>query len=154
MNALKEMMNFLTKHLTINRDFIFVGQKKDLNNKVKASGMLYEFIGDNEIAFFSRVSFGTLGLGFRIKVKLFVSSADSQQLKIKFTTGIRPEHYVTILLVLVFIISYVLGHDIEWTIIFLPVIWISAHLWFQFIFRLQEDSLLSKVSMNLKLKEV
>jgi hypothetical protein len=144
------MTSFL-KHLTIDRLYTFSGDKEEMIALVKKSDLRYSFEGDNRIEFSPRVSFGIVGFFF-IKVKLIIVKAGADQVRIRLATSVRPEHYFIALLCSVIIISGIVdGEDIS-TTIGVSIVWAIMHLWFHFIYRLQENSMARKIVEALHLK--
>jgi hypothetical protein len=158
---LHQDMEDLIRKLTIDKDYIFSGQRKDLINILQDTQVVnFKLIDHTEIKFYPDISWGTLvfkgGLaGLKvdgINVRAKTSALGTDQLKINFRTRIRPEHYFIIGLFIFFFTGTIFGKDEPWwTFIYLLGLWIICHSWFQFIYRSQENHLIEKVVKKLRL---
>ncbi len=149
-------------YLTINKSFTTNSSKEELLSLLKASeesakagGFYCKNLGDSEFKINARFSLGTLhfsgGFGNSIGVRLKLSSTDS----IRVYSKIRPEHYFILLTFSVFFFAAFSEPTIDWeSILFTSVMLIICHLWFQLIYRVQENYLIKRVSEYLGLKEV
>lgn len=148
-------MKELIKRLTIDKDFIFLGQFQDLNEVLKKSKDInYQMLSEREIQFSPTISWGTGGMGFKINVRALVSDLNSDRLKINIKTSVRPEHYFIIVLFIFFFIGIISSNESKWHIVFVFGLWIICHSWFQFIYRLQEKYLLDKIVKRLRLSKM
>ena len=149
-------MDALIKLLTINKEFVFSGKIEDLRRILKDSKDInYEVLSKRELKFTPDVSWGTMkmsgGVNFGINVRAFLADEGSDQLRIKFKTSVRPEHYFLIVLFLFFFAGAIFSDESKWMILYIFGLWIICHSWFQFIYRLQENFLLDKVVKRLSL---
>lgn len=154
-------MKDLIKKLTIDKDYVFWGQRKDLINILQETHIVkFKLIDHSEIKLYPDISWGTLvfkgGLsGLQvdgINVRAKTSTLGTDRLKINFRTRIRPEHYFIIGLFIFFFIGSIFGKEEPWwTFLYLLGLWITCHSWFQFIYRTQENYLIEKVVKKLRL---
>lgn len=144
------------KSLTINRDYIFFGLQADFESQLnKIKWVRTNPTGKNEIKLFPFVSLGTLmfgGIGsLSINVLVRSSPIDEGTLKINFSTKIRPEHYFIAALFILFLIVFILKEGIG-VGLFILGLWIIFHLWFQLVYRVQENHLIDKVVGKCRLR--
>lgn len=153
----------LIKKLTIDRDYVFSGQRKDLITILQDTRVVnFKLIDHTEIKLYPDVSWGTLifsggfsGLkieGINVRVKTSPLGAD--KLKINFQTRIRPEHYFLIGLFTFFFVINASVKEPWWVFLYLLGIWAICHAWFQFIYRAQENDLIQKMVTKLRLVEM
>jgi hypothetical protein len=151
-------MKKLFELLTIDKEFIFLGKRKELNEILKNSKDLnHRTYSENEIEFTPTISWGTLnvgGIGLGIYIKASVRDFDSDRLKIRIKTSLRPEHYFTVALFAFFFVSTISSNESNWIILYIFGLWIVCHAWFQFTCRLQENYLVDRVVRRLKLLEM
>jgi hypothetical protein len=149
-------MKKLIKLLTIDKEFVFNGRLSDLQQILKnLKDINYETLSERELKFTPTISWGTLtmtgGVGFGINVRAFLVDQGSDQLRIKFKTRVRPEHYFLIVLFIFFFIAAFANDEPKWLIPYVFGLWIIGHSWFQFIYRIQENYLVDKVAKKLRL---
>lgn len=148
-------MKQLIRALTLNKEFVFNGQMEEFKEILKKSNLNYETLSEREIKFTPTISWGTLtfggGFSIGISVRALLSDLGPDRLKINLRTSVRPEHYFLIVVFIVFFINAISDDESKGMFIYVFVIWIVCHLWFQFIYRLQENSLADKVVKRLRL---
>jgi hypothetical protein len=153
-------MTDLIKKLTIDRDFVFSGERKDLIAILQETRVVnFKLIDHTEIKFYPDISWGTMvfkgGLqvlkveGINVRAK--TSPLGPDRLKINFRTRIRPEHYFLVGLFVFFFIVNAFTNEPGWIFLYLLGLWIICHSWFQFIYRAQENYLIEKVVKKLRL---
>lgn len=106
----------------------------------------------------SNFSLGTVivnnnpGLVEGIKVEIAVSKLNENELELNFSTRIRIEHYffAGIFLLITFIL--LITSVFQWKFLFILLFWPLVHLWFQFIYRSQEEYLVNNFIKSLKKK--
>ncbi len=150
----------LLKKLTVDRDFVFSGERKDLIAILQEARVVnFKLIDHTEIKFYPDISWGTMvfkgglqGLKLEgINVRAKTSPLGTDRLKINFRTRIRPEHYFLFGLFIFFFIVNVFTNEPWWIFLYLLGLWIICHGWFQFIYRAQENYLIDKVVKKLRL---
>jgi hypothetical protein len=149
-------MSKLIKLLTIDKEFVFIGQMGDLMEKLKnAKSINYEILSEREIKFMPNISWGTMvmagghGLVDGINIRASVNDLDSDRLKISLRTRVRPEHYFLIVLFIFFFMGVIFSSESKWLVLYVFGLWIICHSWFQFIYRLQENYLVDKIVKRL-----
>ncbi|MBI3221385.1 MAG: hypothetical protein HYZ44_17875 [Bacteroidetes bacterium] len=157
-------MKDLIKKLTIDKDYVFAGQRKDLINILQDTQVVnFKLIDHAEIKLYPDISWGTMvfkgGLtGLQvdgINVRAKTSTVGTDRLKINFRTRIRPEHYFIIGLFIFFFIGTIFSKEKPgWTFLFLFGLWIICHSWLQFIYRSQENNLIEKLVKKLRLEKM
>ena len=149
----------LMKLLTINKEFIFIGKIDDLIATLKSSTHIdYELLSEREIKFRPTISWGTMTGQIRlvegINVRAYVAILDSDRLKIFLQTKVRPEHYFLIVMFIIFFIAIAFSDESKWALLYVIGLWIICHIWFQFIYRVQENYLVDKIVKKLRLTKM
>jgi hypothetical protein len=153
-------MKDLIKKLTIDRDFVFSGERKELISILQDTRVVnFKLVDHSEIKLYPDISWGTIvftgglqGLqveGINIRVK--TSPLGPGRIKINFRTRIRPEHYFMVGLFVFFFIAATFSNESWWIFPYIFGLWIISHSWFQFIYRAQENYLIEKVVKKLRL---
>jgi hypothetical protein len=148
-------MRKIIQQITINKEYIFNGERDNLITTLKnVDGMNVKSINNQEFKVYANISWGTLvfsggGSIDGINIRGTILDIDSQKAKVILKTRIRPEHYF--LIVIFVFIMFTLTNESLKTYLYLSGIWIICHLWFQFIYRIQENQLIGKVIDKLKL---
>lgn len=146
----------LIKLFTIDKEFVFKGQLHDLSEILdRSKDINCEILSRRELRFTPDFSWGTLGISggvsFEIYVSAFLTEHDPGQLIIHFKTGIRPEHYFFIVIILIIFGVTIFSDESKWLILYVAGLMIICHSWFQYIYRLQERYLIDKIVKKLKL---
>lgn len=150
-------MNRIDKLLRIDKEFIFFGQLDDLRGELKnLKDINYEILGEGQINFKQRMSWGTMTMNGidlvdGINVKALVTHLDSERMKINLRTKVRPEHYFLSVTFVALLIMVKFSNEPKWLFLYVFGVWIVCHAWFQFIFRLQENNLVDKIVKKLEL---
>ncbi len=154
-------MNDLIKRLTIDKDFVFVGQLDDLKQELeKSKDLNFDILTEKEMKFFPTISWGTMaitngiGLVDGINVRALISESNHGRLKVNLKTSIRPEHYFIIVIFIFISMVTILTEESKWIVLLDLVLWIIVHWWFQFIYRFQENYLVDKVVDRLRLTKM
>src|SRR5438132_686827 len=105
-------MKNIIKILTIDKEYVFLGDKKDLISILQESRVVnFKLIDHTEIKLYPDISWGTMvfkggvGLVDGINVRIKTSALESARLKVNFRTRLRPEHYFIIGLFIFFFIG-------------------------------------------------
>jgi hypothetical protein len=151
-------MKQLVKRLTINKEFVFRGGIDDLKEILKNSKDInYKAFSAREIKITPSISWGTMtmsGIRVPISVRATFTEQNPGELRIILTTKIRPEHYLLVVLFTFCILGVVFSDEPDWLTIYVFGLWIICHLWFQFIYRLQENHLINKLVARLGLSSL
>jgi hypothetical protein len=152
-------MSDLIKLLTINKEFVFLGKIDDLKTTLTSSKDIdYELLSEREIKFRPTISWGTMTGQIRlvegIHVRAYVAVLDSDRLKIFLQTKVRPEHYFLVVMFIIFLIAISFSDESKWALLYVSGLWIICHVWFQFIYRLQENRLVGKIVKKLSLTKM
>jgi hypothetical protein len=151
-------MKSIIKILTIDEEYVFLGDRRDLIDILQESKVVNFKLTDNtEIKLYPDISWGTMvfkgGLSLidGINVRARTTDLEPGRLKVNFKTRIRPEHYFIIGLFAFFFLVTTFSSESKWIFIYLLGLWIVCHCWFHFIYRLQENHLMDKVIKKLRL---
>ena len=149
------------KQVIIDRDYVFTGQIADFISAVQnIKKVNVSVFSDCEIKLSPTISWGTMtstgGLSFidGINVKVLLSKLSENSVQVNFKTSVRPEHYIIIVIFIGFGIAVSLSDEPSWLYVYLFGLWIIMHLWFQFIYRFQENRLVEKLVDKLELKRM
>ena len=153
-------MRILNK-LKLNRSYYFHGELTELEQRIsEISTDLVSKKSDTEYKFYSRTSLGVLivksapGLVDAINVKAEITSINANKHLIKFSSSIRIEHLFFVFLFSIIIYAIYASDQPIKTLLFVIALWPVFHLWFQFIFRVQEKGLVEDVAKIIKLKKL
>lgn len=144
----------------LSKSFVFSGSKKLLIEKLHASDNKDFYINDHKRNVYeikARIAYGTLrfsgGFGAGISVNLKIEPKNEDEQIITIYTELRPENYFLLIFAFFTIISIVLSGasiaPILISIVILPVMTV----WFNFIYKVQEESLIDKIKKRCKLKD-
>jgi hypothetical protein len=154
MDALKKIINWLRNHLTISETYTYYGHESDLVKTLYHKDLSGKPVGKKRFIFSPFISWGTMTGSFRSGIKVFLEyeSITETEQKIRLYTNIRPEiWFITGVLSFILIAFIISGQDykgILMVIVSFPV----CVLWFNFIYKIQEESMITKVRKKLKLK--
>lgn len=155
-------MKKLKEYLTVYREFEYEGTLSDFKLSIEnAKGFRFDKINSKEYIFYPMISYGTIflrGLLMKSGIKVWgdVEVIEDQRLKIIMSTFIRFEHYILVFLFL-FLLAIVpisVTPINYWLYPILFGLWLVAHIWFQFIYALQQNALIDLLVKKFKLKEV
>ena len=150
------------KYLRINKSFQFLGTFEALRLEMESLTDNYsEFtcnrLSINSFEILSIVSLGTLtvsGGSFNpIRVQAEITKLDEATSLVNISTYVRIEHYFFVLIFAVILMTeiYMKG---PWSMSLITIgVFFIFHLWFHFIYRLQENSLIKKIVKQLGLIE-
>jgi hypothetical protein len=146
-------MKKLIAYLTIDKTYVFAGQKDQIFQVFKNSkGIRYSLERDDEIELASFISWGTMGFPFgSIRVRMHLQNLDSDRTQVHFKTSIRPEYVVLIILLLVVLVS--IPAEPLWFYPLMASIWILFLLLLRFIYRIQKIHLIDTVVAHLRLRK-
>jgi len=151
-------MRKLVKRLTIDKEFVFIGEVDDFKARIKNlnEGITCWASSDHQYTFLPSVSFGTMTRPFNlgISVNAVISPIDQERLSVKLKTSLRPEHFFIILAFIIVLVSAITSDESAWRIVFLSGLWVVSHALCHFIYRLQEEQLIDKLTTKLKLSDV
>lgn len=145
-----------TKRLTIGKKFVFEGNRASLDEILRTSDLNYSTVTESEVVFYPTVSFGTLtagGLGSRISVTALLTPFGEDRTSIHLRTDVRPEHYLIVVTFMIILVTTSLADDPGTTSPCIFATWPVCHVWFQFIYRLQENHLVENIKSKLRLSE-
>lgn len=149
------------KHLTLNRSFIFDGNREEFMDILRQTdNIAIEKTTKQEIKIAPTVSWGTLTFSggassYGINIRANLTEFGPNKLKVHLRTPIHPEHYLVIVTFIFFlVISGFSGGSKKSEWFYVLGIWIVCHLWFHFMYRLQENYILKKIVDKLGLKKV
>jgi hypothetical protein len=91
------------------------------------------------------------GVTVGIYLAATIRETDSQYRTIRFESPLRLEHIFIIIVFLLIAITASFRHQPPVAVIGFFAAWLFCHLWFHFLYRFQERSLLRKVVNNLSL---
>lgn len=152
-------MNLLNK-LRLSKQYTFDGTIADLVKEFEQiENLRVERVGHNIFKLRPFVSYGTLivwGLGRTvdgINVTATLTQTNENKQRILFTTKVRPEHLFIVIIFpfFMFIIIWKEGRIEELAFVF--GLWLVFHLWFQFVYRVQEKMVIEKVVDQFELTE-
>jgi hypothetical protein len=154
------MMSRYLKILVIDKNYVFPVNRKDFIRALEAAQVVnVQNLDNNEIKLYPDVSWGTmttqgLSLVEGINVRATTCALDANRLRINFRTSVRVEHFMLIVIFIFFIIMIVAANGMSANLIVIGGLWAICHCWFQFIYRLQEKKVISKVVRKLELAEI
>lgn len=145
-------MKSLIKSITINRIYTFFGSKEDLNAHIRKSNINHTVINEDLVEFAASISWGTGTHMPPIAVKVSVVKVDFDEIKVMIKTIIRPEQYFVMAVGIIVLVASFFQVDEMPVPIYVLLVWIFFHVWFHFVFRVQENILAKKVAKALNLR--
>ena len=153
------LVKWIRSKLTINETYFFKGTKDELldalnqlsNSRKWVDGFNAAHDQGNIYSMSPTVSWGTMGMGASITVYIQYEDHDDTVQKVKIYTSIRPEIWLSVpLFVLISIYIFIQERNI-WSILLVPPILIISIIWFNFIYKIQEEALIQKLRKKIKL---
>ncbi|MBF8963498.1 hypothetical protein I0P70_09585 [Pontibacter sp. FD36] len=148
----------LIKKLRLNEEYVFSGTAQDLEQFLLSSKEpQVRKIGRQLYSLTPCFSMGTLvvtgmtrqATGISVTASVAEINKDYQQ--VQFKTTPRIEHFfIGIIFLIITVIVIVQGESL-WFYLFLPGLWVVAHLWFHTIYRAQEEEVVDMIVRRLRL---
>jgi len=138
----------LTEHFHRNQTYFYPGNITELENEMsKLTWPVVKKIAAKKYKISPVFSFGTLllanGIGIeRINVVVSIKEIDAQRQQVCFSTKLRVEHYLVAGICLISILAAIKQNEPLLTYPLILGIWILAHLFFQWIFSIQENQVI------------
>jgi hypothetical protein len=148
--------------LRLHQKYIYYGTYQELENRVaRISSANVERLKDSTYKFKPDISLGTLVIKGSpnavdgINVIMSIDKLSTNEQIILFTTKIRPEHYLTTVLLLFFSIVSYFERDTDKFLSFtnLLLFGVVMYMWFHLLFRFQEQRVVNNVAKELSLTE-
>jgi hypothetical protein len=111
----------------------------------------------SEYTIYANISLGTLmfmGGGFSIKIHLTIEESISKEQIVRIFTYLRPENYFFVFAFVLTFIAILLSNQSILPPLITIGIFVLSSLWFNFIYKIQEENLLEKVTKQLKLRKI
>ena len=148
----------------MDKSFKYKGSPEDLKQKMtifsqsKNMGRIIFNRNKSEYKVYARTSWGTLrfmgAVGFSISVHVKIEDSISKEQIVRVYTYLRPENYFFgFAFILTFIDALISCHSFLTFIIAIGSIALTT-IWFNFIYKVQEENLLEKVIKQLKLRKI
>jgi hypothetical protein len=155
----RKFLKWIRSKLTINETYFFRGTMDELlyalNQLSNSRKWVDEFNAahdqGNVYSMSPTVSWGTMGIGASITIYIQYERHDDTAQRVKIYTQVRPEMWLSVPLFALISIAIFIQESNIWTIILVPPILIISILWFNFIYKIQEEALIKKVRKKIKL---
>jgi|GEM_PF-2007292 hypothetical protein len=139
----------------IREEYFYTGEDFD-SDLVESKDWIAQKSGIDQYQVFPHVGVGTLRINnIPIPIKLNLElTADAEGAKhISLSTRTRPEHYfIFILFAALICIPPLAFKKAAWVVIYPIILWFPVHAFFQFVIRVQEEMLVTKLVKKLRLK--
>lgn len=155
MSALKKFSQWLRNHLSLNEAYTFYGTEPEFMETLRRKEISASKVGAHKYVFSPHISWGTVTgiINSGINVFLEYKSIDEGTLRVRLYTNIRPEIYFLVGVFSFIFFGFIMsGQDIMGILIVI-MLFPACILWFNFIYKIQEESLMEKVRKKLRLKE-
>jgi len=142
-------MSFIDK-FKLRKDYVYEGNIDQLENKLTSISQVT--VAKTSSSEYNIESTGSVGIlfvnnipltGINVTAKIVESTSTNQRLL--FTTKMRVEHYFISIICLFLVFVAISKHEPIITLLSLLVIWILCVFFFQWIYRMQEEALLTKI---------
>lgn len=148
----------------MDKSFRYKGNLEDLKQKMtifsqsKNTGRIIFNKNKSDYTIYAKTSWGTLGFiggfGSSINVHVKIERRISEEHIVRVYTYLRPENYFFgFAFILSFIAILISGHSFLHSTISIGSIALTT-IWFNFIYKIQEENLLEKVVKHLKLRNI
>ncbi len=147
----------------MDKSFRYKGSREDLKQKMtifsqskKTGGITFDK-NKSEYAIYANISLGTLmytGGSSSIKIHLTIEESISEEQIVRVYTYLRPENYFLGFAFFLSFIAILLSNQTFLPTLITIGIFALTSLWFNFIYKIQEEVLLEKVIKQLKLKKI
>jgi len=143
----------LFDRLKINEEFIYTGSSEEFEKDLKIlenKDILIQRIDEQKIKFKPTFSWGTglssggIQIAEGINVIALTKQINEKLLKLNLTIKIRFEHYFIAIFYILFIVIMIVQKEKIWVYFFLLGLWIIFHLWFHWVYRIQERAVIKK----------
>jgi hypothetical protein len=156
-------MKKLRSLFIMDKSFKYKGSLEDLKQKMtifsqskKTGGITFDK-NKSEYTIYANISFGTLmftGGGFSIKIHLTIEESIPKEQIIRVYTYLRPENYFFgFAFILSFIVAIMSNQSLLPPLITIGI-FVLTILWFNFIYKVQEEILVEKIIKQLKLRKI
>ena len=150
----------IIKNLELHKEYTYPGTLKELeNNLFNYKGGTVKKIGDGLYKIYPDVSWGTLisnngpGIVDGINVLMSITNAGNDKQIVSFRAKVRVEHLFIIIALSFMLICFTNASEKIPPYVFCLIIgtWVISHVWFQSVYRGQENDLVDNVVENLGL---
>jgi hypothetical protein len=157
---IRKALQWLHSKLTIHETYLFNGTPQELkeilaalSKKKWANGFSTEHLKENKYAMTPVVSWGTLSFGIFASIKIYFehSPLNDWQQQIKIHTDVRPENWFLLVLFLFIALGFTGFEGDPWMVLTLPGIFLVCFVLFNFVYKIQEESLINKVKKRIRL---
>ena len=152
-------INLLNRFI-LHKEFIYIGSLDSLETKIgRIESPIVRKRSDKEYIFQSGFSIGTIlfmGTSTRSGINIIasISEINSSTQRITFSSGIRIAEYIIAGIFLLYLFIALQHHESLNTYLIAFALWPVCHIWFRFIYRIQERILLSNVVGILQLQDL
>ncbi len=157
-------MKKLRSLFIMDKSFRYKGSPEDLKQKMtifsqsKNTGRIIFNRNKSEYKVYARTSWGTLrfmgAVGFSISVHVKIEDSISEEQIIRVYTNLRPENYFLGFAFILSFIAILLSYQSFLQPLIIIGTFVLTSLWFNFIYKIQEEVLLEKVIKQLKLRKI